>query len=64
MSLAFVHLSDIHFGQERGGSAVVHDDAKARLIEDLAAMVEGLPEKKAAGIIITGDIVYAGKAAE
>lgn len=64
MSIAFVHLSDIHFGQERGGVVVVHDDAKARLIEDLAAMVERLPDKKAAGIIITGDIAYTGKANE
>ena len=61
MPIAFVHLSDIHFGQERGGVVIVHDDAKARLIEDLAATVEGLPEKKAAGIIITGDIAYGGK---
>jgi 3',5'-cyclic AMP phosphodiesterase CpdA len=64
MSIAFIHLSDIHFGQERGGVVVVHDDAKARLIEDLAAMVEGLSEKKAAGVIITGDIAYSGKADE
>jgi len=64
MSTVFIHLSDIHFGQERGGVVVVHDDAKTRLIEDLAAMVEILPEKKAAGVIITGDIAYAGKAAE
>jgi len=64
MSIVFVHLSDIHFGQERGGTVVVHDDAKTRLIEDLAALVEGLPEKKAMGVIITGDIAYAGKAAE
>jgi len=64
MSIAFVHLSDIHFGQERGGVVVLHDDAKARLIEDLSAVIEGLPEKKAAGILITGDIAYAGKADE
>jgi 3',5'-cyclic AMP phosphodiesterase CpdA len=64
MSVAFIHLSDIHFGQERGGVVVVHDDAKARLIEDLAAMVERLPERKAAGVIITGDIAYGGKSDE
>ena len=64
MSIAFIHLSDIHFGQERGGTMVAHNDAKLRLIEDVAAMVEGLPEKKAAGVIITGDIAYAGKADE
>jgi predicted MPP superfamily phosphohydrolase len=64
MSIVYVHLSDIHFGQERGGVVVIHDDAKARLIEDIAAMVERLPEKKAAGIIITGDTAYGGKADE
>lgn len=64
MSIAFVHLSDIHFGQERGGTVVVHDDAKARLVEDIDARVQELPEKKAAGVIITGDIAYAGKADE
>ena len=64
MSTAYVHLSDIHFGQERGGVVLVHDDAKARLIDDLAGMVELLPMKKAAGVIITGDIAYAGKTDE
>jgi Calcineurin-like phosphoesterase len=63
MSVAFVHLSDIHFGQERGGVVVVHDDAKERLIEDVASSVETLPKHRAAGII-TGDTAYAGKAVE
>lgn len=64
MTIAFVHLSDIHFGQERGGSVVVNADVMARLIEDLAKMVEGLPGKRACGVIVTGDIAYAGKADE
>jgi hypothetical protein len=35
MSLSFVHLSDIHFGQEKTmGVKITHDDAKACLIAD------------------------------
>src|SRR5450759_932603 len=64
MSIAYVHLSDIHFGQERGGRVYIHDDAKARLIDDLAIQVAKLPNKRAAGVIITGDIAYGGKATE
>jgi predicted phosphodiesterase len=64
MSIAYVHLSDIHFGQERGGVVNVHNDAKARLIDDLARQVAALPNSKAAGVIITGDIAYGGKATE
>ena len=64
MSIAFVHLSDIHFGQESGGIVVVHDDAKARLIDDLVVEIEKLPAKKGTGIIITGDVAYGGKIEE
>jgi len=64
MSITFVHLSDIHFGQEKGGVVVVHDDAKMRLIDDLAEMIKRSPERKATGVIITGDIAYAGKTHE
>jgi 3',5'-cyclic AMP phosphodiesterase CpdA len=61
MSLAYIHLSDIHFGQEKGGRAVVHDDVKERLIDDVARSVENLPGRKADGIIVTGDTAYGGK---
>lgn len=57
----FVHLSDIHFGQEKdGGQYRVNDDAKARLIDDAATEIarRGL---KASGVIVTGDIAYAAK---
>jgi hypothetical protein len=30
MSVAFIHLPDIHFGQEKGGAVSVHDDVKVR----------------------------------
>ena len=28
MPLTYVHLSDIHFGQEKGSEVYVHDDVK------------------------------------
>ncbi len=46
MSFAFVHLSDIHFGQERGGAVFIHDDAKARLIDDIDKVGEALPARE------------------
>lgn len=59
MSLSFVHLSDIHFGQEKtGGVKETHNDAKARLIADARRQAQGLKIK---GIIVTGDVAYAGK---
>ncbi len=64
MSIAFVHLSDIHFGQERGGKLKIHDDVKARLIEDVMEVCSGLPDGRAAGIIVTGDTAYGGTAEE
>lgn len=64
MSLAFVHLSDIHFGQEKGGDLYINDDVKERLIDDVRQLATQLPSGKAAGLIVTGDIAYAGKEAE
>ncbi|CAE6872338.1 3',5'-cyclic adenosine monophosphate phosphodiesterase CpdA [Paraburkholderia aspalathi] len=61
MSLSYIHLSDIHFGQEVGGSVFVHNDVKERLIDDVRDFVRGLPGQRADGIIVSGDIVYAGK---
>lgn len=61
MKAIFVHLSDIHFGQEKdGGTVAINDDAKKRLIEDARAEVARLGGK-ASGIIVTGDIAYSGK---
>jgi len=64
MSIGFVHLSDIHFGQERGGKIYVHNDVKERLIEDVQTVVASLSNGRAAGLIVTGDIAYGGKEAE
>ena len=41
MSAGFIHLSDIHFGQENGGTVRIHNDVKERLIEDVALVVQG-----------------------
>lgn len=64
MSLIFVHLSDIHFGQERGSSITVHDDVKDQLIADARDYMLQLDNKKATGIIISGDVAYAGQPLE
>jgi hypothetical protein len=34
MQIRFVHLSDLHFGQEKGSQLTIRDDVKERLIED------------------------------
>ncbi|MBU9371583.1 metallophosphoesterase [Burkholderia multivorans] len=60
MSAIFVHVSDIHFGQERDDSIHIHNDVKAQLIEDAAEVVAGLPGGAAQGILVTGDIAQSG----
>jgi len=60
----FVHVSDIHFGQERGGQVVINNDVKERLVEDAARELRAHNPGPAAGLLVTGDIAYAGKANE
>ena len=62
--MGFVHLSDIHFGQERGGQVRIHDDIKASLIEDVGVAVKQLEAGRATGIIVTGDIAFGGRQSE
>ena len=63
-----MHLSDIHFGQEKGGRLVIHDDVRERLVDDAKEFFEarknsgGLAEAR--GVLVTGDIAYAGKRKE
>lgn len=64
MSIAFVHLSDIHFGQEKGGNLNIDNDAKAQLLIDVRKVVATLPEGRAAGLIVTGDIAHGGSERE
>jgi len=59
-----VHLSDIHFGQEKGADVIINNDAKERLIDDAAEQVERHVGGSAKGLIVTGDIAYAGKPSE
>jgi 3',5'-cyclic AMP phosphodiesterase CpdA len=60
----FVHVSDIHFGQEKDGGLIAsNDDAKRCLIEDARTEVRKFGGD-AAGVIVTGDIAYSGKDAE
>ncbi|WP_017258884.1 metallophosphoesterase [Pedobacter arcticus] len=61
MSLIYIHLSDIHFGQEKGGDVYTHDDVKEQLLTDAHDYVGNFETNKATGIIISGDIAYAGK---
>jgi len=60
MSAGFVHLSDIHFGQEHGGAASIHDDIKECVIRDVQQMCKSFANGKADGILVTGDIAYSG----
>lgn len=64
MAAVFIHLSDIHFGQEKdGGHVFINDDAKERLLDDAAEEIAKLGTS-ASGIIVTGDIAYAAKHTE
>lgn len=64
MKAVFVHLSDIHFGQEKdGGTGAENADAKKRLIEDARTEV-GKLRGKVHGVIVSGDIAYSGQEEE
>ncbi|MER9651424.1 metallophosphoesterase [Mesorhizobium sp. M0199] len=60
MPAVFVHVSDIHFGQERDHVVHIHDDVKKELVADATEVVAGLPAGVAQGILVTGDIAYSG----
>ena len=60
MPAVFVHVSDIHFGQERDQRVHIHDDVKQQLIADAGEVVRGLPGGNAQGVLVTGDIAYSG----
>lgn len=64
MGIAFVHLSDIHFGQEKGGQTVIDDDVKASVIDDCRQIFAGMSQESIGGVIVTGDIAYAGQEAQ
>jgi hypothetical protein len=61
MPIAFIHLSDIHFGQERGADLYIHEDVRECLIKDAHTVVKLYADAITMGVIVTGDIAYAGK---
>jgi metallophosphoesterase superfamily enzyme len=63
MSLVFVHLSDIHFGQEKGGAIYINKDVRERLLDDAYEFVR-TSDLKVDGIIVTGDLAYGGSIQE
>ena len=64
MALTFIHLSDIHFGQEKGSEIYVHDDVKECLITDLAELKVATGIERMGGVIVTGDVAFSGKKSE
>lgn len=64
MPAIFVHVSDIHFGQEKDDRVHIHADVKQQLIADAKEVISSLPGGVAHGILVTGDIAQSGKRAE
>lgn len=65
--ISFLHLSDIHFGQEKGGEVFYHDDVKEQVIRHARELSLGRSnsgERPISGVIVTGDIAYSGKEIE
>lgn len=60
--LRILHLSDIHFGQEKKGERIRHDDVREQLVSDIKAFLG--ESKRLDLILINGDIAYSGKKAE
>jgi DNA repair exonuclease SbcCD nuclease subunit len=58
--LRFIHLSDIHFGQERGELVYIHDDVRDQVLDDAQIVRESLPDQKIDGVLVTGDLAYSG----
>lgn len=64
MPAVFVHVSDIHFGQEKDDKVHIHADVKQQLITDAKDVVSNIAGGVAHGILVTGDIAQSGKRAE
>jgi len=59
--LRFVHLSDIHFGQETSGQKVPYQDLRGQLIADAKQL--SIERGECDGILVAGDIAYQGTSA-
>ncbi|MGI8549410.1 MAG: metallophosphoesterase [Dehalococcoidia bacterium] len=55
----FVHLSDIHFGQEGGSLHGPHQSVRREIIRDCGERFTALG--KADGILVNGDVAFSGK---
>lgn len=64
MGAVFVHVSDIHFGQEKGERIHIHADVKQQLIIDAKEVISSMTGGEAHGILATGDIAHSGTWAE
>lgn len=56
----FVHVSDIHFGQEVEGRLVIHEDVRTEVLRDCANMANEILGP-ANGILVLGDTACSGK---
>lgn len=64
MSAVFVHVSDIHFGQEKDDRVHIHSDVKKQLIADAREVILSIDGGVARGILVTGDITHSGTCEE
>ncbi|HGR4956595.1 metallophosphoesterase [Klebsiella aerogenes] len=64
MPAVFVHVSDIHFGQEKDDRVHIHADVKRQLIADARHVISNIAGGAAYGILVTGDIAQSGTKAE
>jgi 3',5'-cyclic AMP phosphodiesterase CpdA len=63
MVLRFLHLSDIHFGQETKDSSLVrHNHIRDALVKDVEKLVA--LRGPATRVLVTGDVSYSGKSDE
>ncbi len=53
MVLRFLHLSDIHFGQEKDGTLIMHDFVRDELVKDVKKLAD--QRGPASRVIVTGD---------
>lgn len=58
----FLHLSDIHFGQDENGTLVKHDRVRDALVADVKKLRAA--RGPASRILVTGDVSYSGKTDE
>jgi metallophosphoesterase superfamily enzyme len=59
MVLRFLHLSDIHFGQEKDGTLITHKFVRDELVKDVKKLAG--QRGPASRVIVTGDVAYSGK---